>query len=130
MIVGIGIDSIEISRFSSWHTKSLSSLLRVFSRTEIDYCLSIPAKSAERFAARFAAREALYKALSMDMGNPIPFVSLCRLLDITQDLSGKPCVIVSPELAKKLDLNDQVKIWLSVTHTKITATAIIIVEKP
>lgn len=64
MVLGIGIDSVDIARFEQWHTYSHKKLLRVFSPAEIAYSLENPTKSAERFAVRFAAKEALFKALT------------------------------------------------------------------
>ena len=127
MILGLGIDSVLINRFDSWHLKPHLSLMRIFSYAEIEYCLSNPAKSAERFAARFAAREALYKALSTYC-QPIPFLTLCRLTSIMSDPAGKPSFSIDSELAAKLFKEKQVKIWLSFSHTQITATAIVIIE--
>lgn len=72
--LGIGIDSVDIERFTEWHTYPRQSLSRIFSDQEIDYCLECPTKSAERFAARFAAREAFLKALHQAMPTiQIPF---------------------------------------------------------
>ncbi len=61
MILGIGIDCVDIDRFISWRTFSMQKLHRVFSEQEIAYCLSSTHTqiSAERFAAHFATREAL-----------------------------------------------------------------------
>ena len=58
MIVGIGIDSVEINRFKNWKTYQYVKLRRIFSENEIAYCLAAPTKIDERFALRFAAREA------------------------------------------------------------------------
>ena len=51
MILGVGIDAVEIARFADWHTKSDKQLRRIFSEEEMAYCLSVPAKTAERFAS-------------------------------------------------------------------------------
>ena len=64
MILGIGIDSVEIKRFEPWTSYSKNRLARIFSEHEITYSLSNPKKAAERLAARFAAKEAFFKALS------------------------------------------------------------------
>ena len=39
MILGIGIDAVEIERFKDWHTKPVNQLMRIFSAEEIAYCL-------------------------------------------------------------------------------------------
>ena len=61
MIKGIGIDSVEVARFAHWYSYPHASLRRIFSNTEIDYCLARTAQSSAHFAARFAAREAFLK---------------------------------------------------------------------
>lgn len=119
MIIGIGIDSVEIHRFKQWHTYSDAQLLRVFSQQEIEYCRANLLKSAERFAVRYAAREALFKALSQ----PIPFLRVCKATTIKKDCNGKPEMLVD------LMLVQNCKIWLSLTHTQNIATAMIILEQ-
>jgi len=128
MICGIGIDSVEIKRFAHWSTYTHKKLLRLFSEQEITYCLSNPAKSAERFAARFAAREAFFKAYcSMNKTSLLPFLAVCKNVTITHANNGAPNLTVQ---WKNL-LNEQQKepaIHLSLTHTTTTATAYIILE--
>ena len=120
MIIGIGIDSVEIARFNNWHTYSQKKLGRIFSPHEIEYCLSNQAKAAERFAGRFAAREALYKALPFPCE---PFITFCQKVTIHNGTNGKP----------NLQLNNldskEVTIHISMTHTKDLATALVILEK-
>jgi len=124
MILGIGIDSVDIERFASWHLLPLSSLLRVLSKTEIDYCLSCPAKSAERFAARFAAREALFKAFNSAFAHPkVPFLTICKHITIKKTMQGAPHLIFDYPLS-----GQKYNIKLSWTHTKTTATAIVCIQ--
>lgn len=63
MIIGIGIDLVDVKRFESiifrWQHKFLK---RVFTDTEIRYC-NTKKHPAQRFATRFAAKEAFIKAL-------------------------------------------------------------------
>ena len=119
MIVGIGIDSVEISRFSHWH--NYTRLRRVFSQEELAYCLSNPAKSAERFAARFAAKEAFYKAAGSLGGPQVPFLKIARHIQVIS-LQGRPVLQVNCK-------NNPGLIHLSLTHTKTIATAVVIIEK-
>lgn len=57
-----GIDIVSCQRFKSWQTYPRKFLEKIFTTQEIDYCLAMPAKSAERLAVRFAAKEAFFKA--------------------------------------------------------------------
>jgi holo-[acyl-carrier protein] synthase len=126
MILGVGVDSIEIDRFTLWHTYSVKKLLRIFSSHEIDYVLSNQQKSAERFAVRFAAREALYKALSYAYPDKkIPFLALCSHTTITK-IGLRPYIIMSDGLG--VDISSLV-IHLSLSHSRTLATAFVVVEQ-
>lgn len=128
MIKGIGIDSVEINRFTHWHTYSDMQLLRIFSIEEIAYCRSNQLKSAERFAVRYAAREALFKSLQQNITHQIPFLRVCKATTIKKDTHGRPSLVVDWQLIGCASLHDCV-IWLSLTHTKNSATAMILLEK-
>jgi holo-[acyl-carrier protein] synthase len=126
MILGIGVDSIEIDRFVSWYSYLRKKLLRIFSPQEIDYCLEKPDKSAERFATRFAAREALYKALSYAYPQKkIPFLTLCSHVSIIT-IDSRPYFIIRDSLG--INLNNVV-VHLSLSHSSIVATAFVVIEQ-
>lgn len=134
MIIGIGIDAVEIARFAKWHTKSLSSLRRIFSDEEIAYCLQNVAQSAERFAVRFAAREAVYKVLSNNMQNGtnrIPFLTLSAAITIHKNRLGAPLILFNYRQLAPFNIDHLLKAsWhVSLTHTKTTALAYVIAEK-
>ncbi|MFH0799748.1 MAG: holo-ACP synthase [Pseudomonadota bacterium] len=63
MIIGIGVDLVDVKRFETiifrWQHRFLK---RVFTDTEIRYC-NTKKHPAQRFATRFAAKEAFIKAL-------------------------------------------------------------------
>lgn len=126
MILGIGIDSIEIDRFALWHTYSRKKLSRIFSATEVDDCLSNQPKSAERFAVRFAAREALYKALCYAFPDKkVPFLTLCSSVVITKK-DGLPHLIIHDSLG--IDTRSLI-IHFSLSHSRTVATAFVVIEK-
>lgn len=126
MILGIGVDTIDINRFTSWHTYSPKKLSRIFSPEEIDYCLENTQKSAERFAVRFAAREALYKALCAAFpDNKFPFLTLCAHTTIKK-VNAVPIVQLSS--ACGIDMNQHF-IHLSLSHSDAQAVAFVIIEK-
>ncbi len=126
MIVGIGVDTVEIDRFALWHTYSRKKLSRIFSQEEIDYCLSSNNKSAERFAVRFAAREALYKVFfSAFPDKKIPFLTLCAHTVITK-LHGRPQIIIRDGIGND---TSSLAIHLSLSHSRTLATAFVVVEQ-
>lgn len=128
MILGIGIDSVEISRFNHWHTYPLQSLRRIFSEQEIEYCLSSQACSAERFAARFAAREALLKALSQAFPNQsFSLLALCKAVTIHKNPNGAPYLTITWPIIG-LAHEPDIQALISWTHTAKTATAIIMLQ--
>ena len=63
MIIGIGVDIVDVKRFESiiyrWRERFLR---RIFTDKEIRYC-NTKKHPAQRFATRFAAKEAFIKAL-------------------------------------------------------------------
>lgn len=123
MIKGIGIDAVEIERFAQFYTYSRARLSRIFSTEEIDYCLSAPVKSAERFAARFAAKEALYKALTQACGvSPGPFLKLCKYARIIR--TPAPYFIIA---WYELGI-EPLAVLVAITHTNTTAYAQVMIQ--
>jgi len=123
VILGIGIDSVEITRFAHWHTYSQKQLLRVFGQSEIEYCLAVPTKSSERFAVRFAAREALFKAYSSWQPNhKTPFLTFCRAVTILKKNNVPFVEINLPNFSSKSS------VLISLSHTATIATAFVIFE--
>ena len=133
MIIAIGIDSVEINRFIHWPQKNNKQLLCIFSQQEIDYCLQNKVKSAERFAVRFAAREAFFKALAhLNAQKTIPFLTLCKKIYVKKNDNNVPELIVDWDyINKKLSYDDanNIKSFISLTHTKKIATAFVLLEK-
>jgi len=63
MVMNVGIDIEEISRFSSInYSKRKSFYQKIFTRQEIDYCLTF-SNPYPHFTIRFCAKEAAIKAL-------------------------------------------------------------------
>ena len=129
MIYGIGIDSVEIKRLAHWRYYKKSTLLKIFLPAELDYCLSNPLKSAERFAVRFAAKEAFLKAFYFicDVQKP-SLITICKNIEITKNLE-MPGLIIFGTLQQYTTIAlSLVKAHISLTHTKNIATALVILE--
>ncbi len=123
-MLSLGIDAVDIERFSQWHTFTHKKLQRVFTRSEIDYCLSNPKKSAERFAVRFAAKEAFYKAIIPLLKEPLPLLYVCIHCEIKKTDTGTPVFFIQWE---KFSLGNAHQATVSLTHTRTTALACVIV---
>ncbi|MCL4360834.1 holo-ACP synthase [Candidatus Dependentiae bacterium] len=121
-ILGIGIDAIEIERFKNWHLYSIKTLSKIFTKSEIEYCLSVKNLSAQRFASRFAAKEAAYKATS-DLLTKTSFIQFCKFVEVQNCPSGRPGIVF------KQSVLENIKIHLSITHTRSTSMAFVLLQK-
>jgi holo-[acyl-carrier protein] synthase len=115
MIVGIGVDIIEVDRIQKLAEKSPRFLNRVFTEEEIQYC-SGKKNKYQHLAARFAAKEAFFKAL----GKKINWTDV----GIVNLPSGKPeLVFKSPGQFFFERAN------VSVSHLQEYAIAYVVLEK-
>ena len=62
MVIGVGIDIIEVERVRKLAEKHPRFLERIFTSREIKYCMQKRNKY-QHLAARFAAKEAFFKAI-------------------------------------------------------------------
>lgn len=130
MIIGLGIDAVEVDRFEQWHTYDHKKLSKFFAPIEIDYCLSLPIRSAERFAVRFAAKEAFFKAISPLLDNPIKsLLDVAHHIWIQHDDQQKPELMVNWNHFLLPNKNIVIKTHVSLSHTKTLALATVILER-
>lgn len=128
MIVGIGIDAVEIERFATWHTYNHKTLSRIFSPQEIEYCLASPIKSAERFAVRFSAREAFFKAWNMAFADQyIPLLTQCKAISIDHGPHHTPYLKV--DWAQLGMQKQQFSALMTLTHSNNTAIVCVMIQK-
>jgi len=124
MLVGTGIDMIEIARIAqSIERYGDRFLTRIFTPGEIAYCQR-KKNSAESFAARFAAKEAGAKAL----GTGIQYGVTWKELEVRRQPGHRPNLYFSgraKEIAAKLGVRN---ISLSLTHSTTTAMASVHLE--
>jgi holo-[acyl-carrier protein] synthase len=124
----LGIDAVEIVRFAHWHNYSQARLQRIFSPAEVTYCLSNTTKSAERFAVRFAAKEAFFKSITPLLIEPIPFLYVCKHVEIVSNLDGVH-LKANWEVFPLHSFAQHAKVHISLTHTYTTALAVIVISK-
>ncbi len=113
MIVGIGIDVVNIARFEESLKRTPALAEKLFTEAE-------RLKPISSLAARFAAKEALAKALNAGRGLPWHGAEVVNLE------SGKPAFLFRGEIA---DLIDGAQVHLSLSHDAAIASAMVIVER-
>ncbi len=124
-MVTVGIDAVDIARFEGWSSFTEKKLSRLFSEAERAYILSVPAKTAARFATRFAAKEAFYKAVFPLLKQPLPFLHVAPLSTALSLPTGQPVLEVDWQA---LSLPNIYRAQLSISHTQTTAFAVVIIE--
>ena len=125
MILGIGVDIVDIERFDTWHVKPIDQLKYIFSPEEISYCLEMPLHSAERFAVRFAAKEAFYKAYCAWQTQPIPFNGVAKWVSVGKSPQGVPHLLVSWQ---QLEAPFEPLTHITLSHGKTAAIAYVLLE--
>ncbi len=124
MIAGLGTDIVEVHRIAEKIAKESGFRELVFSPNEIAYCES-KTRKFEHYAARFAAKEAFLKALGTGWKNGTSF----NEIEIINDESGKPKLVLYGETEKTLSHIDIRKISVSLSHIQEMASATVIIEK-
>jgi holo-[acyl-carrier protein] synthase len=123
MIFGIGTDLIEVERVAGKLEKRPGFKELVFSAAEIIYCEARTNKY-EHYAARFAAKEAFLKAIGTGWRNGTAF----NEIEIYNDEEGKPEIRFSGVTATTIAGLKLGKIFVSLSHLKTMACAMVIIE--
>jgi holo-[acyl-carrier protein] synthase len=126
MVVGIGVDIIEIERlekaFAQAHGKRLRK--RIFTEREIAYCEKT-ARQGERYATRFAAKEAARKAL----GAATPVSALAwHEVEIISSSEGAPQLEFHGRAAELINRLKIVRTHVSLSHGTGQAIAFVVLE--
>src|SRR5260221_7055027 len=120
MILGIGIDIIEVAGIQASHEKFGERFLnRILHPNEIAYCLShkFPAPF---LAARFAAKEAISKAFGTGIGAQLGW----RDMEVAKRGSGEPYVILHGDGQTLLQKRGGRIVLISLSHTPQHAAAV------
>ena len=119
MIVGIGIDLAEVERYRFEETQLAWFARKVYTEEEMRYALS-KRNWSERLAGFYAAKEAARKAF----GHAIPW----RRVGVTHQRSGAPSLLFTEPYARLPASRGVTRIHLTITHTAVTAAAVVILE--
>lgn len=117
MIIGNGIDLVELKRTISWLDEK--HIKRILSLEEIEYLYQMGNEGAKLcfIGGRFAAKEAIFKAISQRVGH----TNFSDIV-ILNDNQGKPYVSKHP-------FDQDLIFHISISHTDQFALAQAIIEK-
>jgi len=115
MIVGIGIDLVDIPRFERSIARTPRLIERLFSPAEREL-------KPHSLAARYAAKEALIKALGGSDG--VRWTEI----EVASEPSGKPVFALSGETASTVAERGITAVHLSLSHDAGLATAYVVAE--
>jgi holo-[acyl-carrier protein] synthase len=124
MIVGTGIDIAEVDRIANSIARFGRRFLeRVFTADEIRYCES-KANKAERYAGRFAAKEAGMKAIGTGWNRGVRWQDI----EVQRSPGSRPTIVFHNKAAEFFQKLGAARAHLSITHTKDSAMALVVLE--
>jgi holo-[acyl-carrier protein] synthase len=115
MILGIGVDLVDISRFEKAINQTPKLRDRLFTEDEREL-------TTQSLAARFAAKEALVKAVGKAKGLSFQGVS------IVKDQDGKPFFELTGETKQTISSRGIENLHLSLSHDGNMAVAYVVAE--
>ncbi|OPX18207.1 holo-[acyl-carrier-protein] synthase [candidate division WOR-3 bacterium 4484_100] len=122
MVLGIGIDIIEVSRIKSATMRRKKFLDNIYAPEEIR--LSERGEFRyEELAGRFAAKEAFFKAIKTGWRQGVKFNEVVVL----NEKSGAPYIKLkgrTAEIARTLSIKE---IFVSISHTKDLAVGVVVI---
>ena len=122
MILGIGLDVVNIGRLRGW-SATPGILERFFHPEELAGARARYAMEIPSLAARFAAKEAFGKAL----GTGLAGFSL-RDVCVLNEKSGKPVLHLYGQAREALDQMGGKRTFVSLTHEQDYAHAVVVIE--
>ncbi|EPR42335.1 Holo-(acyl-carrier-protein) synthase [Desulfovibrio sp. X2] len=124
MIVGLGIDVVELARIAKgierFGERFLTKLLTSGERAAMSGRHPIPF-----LAARFAAKEAASKALGTGFSQGVTL----HLLEVVGGERGKPEMVFHGAARERADELGVSRIHVSLTHGRDTAAAVVVLER-
>ena len=115
MIRGIGVDIVDLARFTRQVERTPGLIPRLFAEQE----RGLPVHS---LAARFAAKEALIKALGDSAG------TTWHELEIASDAQGNPGFVLHESLKTVMAARGITSVHVTMTHDAGVACAFVVVE--
>jgi holo-[acyl-carrier protein] synthase len=124
VILGVGIDIIEVARIRASHEKFGERFTRrILLPAEIEYCIAHK-DPAPFLAVRFAAKEAISKAFGTGIGAQLGWQDM----EIRRRESGEPFVVLHGGGRELMENRKGRHVLVSLSHTVNYATAVAILE--
>jgi holo-[acyl-carrier protein] synthase len=125
MILGIGVDQVEVARIERlierWPERGRS---RLFTEREQATCESRQ-RRADCYAARFAAKEAFVKALGCGLREGMQWPEI----EVRTEANGRPRIVLAGAAQRAFLSRGGGAIHLSFTHEDGQAVAFVIIER-
>lgn len=125
MIVGIGIDIVDIDRMKLAIERTPGIVKKILTSQEYDY---LQKYSDEQFvfslAARFATKEAVVKSL----GLPLFEVGLQNITIFNDEKTGAPAVSIKDQNLISSHIGKDVTFLCSLTHSAKSAAAVVVAQ--
>ena len=124
MILGIGVDVIEVKRIAEAIERHGDHFLRrIFTEKEVEYCRSKRAAPLH-FAGRFASKEAAFKALGTGWSGNVRWTDV----EVTNLPSGAPEIHFYGRAAELLAEKAAARAFVSISHIEGLAAAVVALE--
>lgn len=124
MIIGTGVDVVEIARFRKVIERLKDRfILRVFTPAEQQFCNS-HRDPVPHYAARFAAKEALFKALGTGWAKGVTWLDV----EVLRERQDAPTMTLHGEAQRLSTSMGAHRVHLSLSHSEQWAVAMVILE--
>jgi holo-[acyl-carrier protein] synthase len=123
LIVGLGVDLIEIARIRESLARRERFIRRVYTSAEEAYCAR-HRDPAPHYAARFAAKEALMKAIGTGWSRGVRW----RDIEVERERGSAPKLVLHGEARRIAGALGAARIHLTLSHSADSAIAVVILE--
>jgi holo-[acyl-carrier protein] synthase len=123
MILGLGVDIVEVDRIRVALLKGASLMKRIFTQAEIAYCTN-QRNQYQHLAGRFAAKEAGLKALGTGWGQGVRW----KEVEVINEESGKPVIRFDGRALEILQEKTVSEILVTISHSEEYAVAVVVLE--
>lgn len=123
MVLGLGIDIVEVARIEKALTPGDALARRVFTESELEYCLARKNRY-QHFAGRFAAKEAALKALGTGWQDGIRW----KDVEILAGEKGRPVLKLAGRAQEIFEGLGAQRAMVTITHATDYAVAAVVIE--